>query len=199
MERMIKPVLQDEAFLADVKEAGKNKRELNLWWLGQSGFLLQFHGSHVLVDPYLSDSLTAKYAATDKPHVRMTERVIAPVMLNFIDVVTSSHNHTDHFDPDTLGPLLEVNPKMKLLLPEANRAVGSERLKIDARDSRLVEANAGDTKAIGTVRFQGIPAAHNELETDERGHNRFLGYIIEMGRWRIYHSGDSKLFPGIQD
>ncbi len=196
---MIKPILQGEAFLADVKEAGKNKRELNLWWLGQSGFLLQFHGAHALIDPYLSDSLTVKYAATDKPHVRMTELVVTPERLDFIDVATSSHNHTDHFDPETLNPLLEVNPKLKLILPEANRAIGAERLKMDPRDPRLIEANAGDTKAVGTVRFHGIPAAHNELDTDDRGHHKFLGYIIELGRWRIYHSGDSKLFPGIED
>ena len=34
----------------------------------------------------------------------MTERVIAPERLDFIDVVTSSHNHTDHLDRDTLAP-----------------------------------------------------------------------------------------------
>ena len=55
--------------------------------------------------PYLSDSLTAKYAGTDKPHVRMTERAIDPARLDFIDVVTSSHNHTDHLDHETLWPL----------------------------------------------------------------------------------------------
>ena len=48
----------------------------------------------LLLDPYLSDSLTQKYTATDKPHVCMTARVVAPERLDFIDLVTSSHNHT---------------------------------------------------------------------------------------------------------
>ena len=34
--------------------------------------------THLLIDPYLSDSLARKYAATDKPHVRMTALAIAP-------------------------------------------------------------------------------------------------------------------------
>src|SRR5687767_15674091 len=89
---MIRPVLQDEAFLEDVEKAGQDLQNLHLWWLGQSGFLVQWQGRHLLLDPYLSDSLTQKYAATDKPHVRMTEIPIAPERLNFIDVVTSSHN-----------------------------------------------------------------------------------------------------------
>ena len=46
--------------------------------------------------------LTKKYAATDKPHVRMTERVVAPEALRDLAVVTSSHNHTDHLDAETL-------------------------------------------------------------------------------------------------
>src|SRR5579872_5429395 len=112
---MIQPVRSDEAFLADV-----SRGDFQLWWLGQSGFLVQFHGRHLLIDPYLSDSLTKKYAATDKPHVRMTERVVDPARLDFIDVVTSSHNHTDHLDGETLGPLLRVNPGVKMVAPEAN-------------------------------------------------------------------------------
>ena len=103
---MKKPALQDDQFLADVAAARRDASSLHVWWLGQSGFLLQWHGKHLLFDPYLSDSLTAKYANTDKPHVRMTERVISPHRLNFIDVVTSSHNHTDHLDAETLRPLM---------------------------------------------------------------------------------------------
>src|SRR5512138_2201651 len=109
---MIKPVLQDDAFLDDVRRAKNDPDQLHLWWLGQSGYLVQWQGQHLLLDPYLSDSLTKKYASTDKPHVRMTERVIAPEQLNFIDVVTSSHNHTDHLDGETLIPLLQANPAL---------------------------------------------------------------------------------------
>src|SRR5678815_4766224 len=107
---MIKPLLQREKFLADIRQAKEDKSDLHLWWLGQSGFLLQWNGQHLLLDPYLSDSLPRKYAQTDKPHVRMTEIIVMPEQLDFIDVVTSSHAHTDHLDPETLGPLLQANP-----------------------------------------------------------------------------------------
>src|SRR2546421_9430008 len=110
---MIKPALQDNAFLEDVAATRHARETLSLWWLGQSGFLLQWQGRHLLFDPYLSDSLTKKYAQTEKPHVRMTERVIAPEKLDFIDIVTSSHGHTDHLDGETLIPLLKTNPAVK--------------------------------------------------------------------------------------
>src|SRR5262245_56829348 len=112
---MIKPIQQDDAFLADVAATKRDKSDaLRLWWLGQSGYLVQFHGRHLLIDPYLSDSLTKKYAETPKPHVRMTERVISPERLNFIDVVTSTHNHTDHLDAETLVPILDANSHIRL-------------------------------------------------------------------------------------
>ncbi|MGB1744123.1 MAG: MBL fold metallo-hydrolase, partial [Limisphaerales bacterium] len=109
---MIKPALQGEAFLTDVRYAASERNTLHIWWLGQSGFLAQWRGEHLLFDPYLSDSLTRKYAATDKPHTRMTELVVEPERLDFIDVATSSHNHTDHLDGETLLALMQTNPEM---------------------------------------------------------------------------------------
>src|SRR5512132_2377729 len=80
-EPMIQPALKDDDFLADVLAARDYPNDVHLWWLGQSGFLVQWQDHHLLLDPYLSDSLTHKYAATDKPHVRMTEIVVAPERL----------------------------------------------------------------------------------------------------------------------
>jgi L-ascorbate metabolism protein UlaG (beta-lactamase superfamily) len=196
---MVRPILQDEALLADVRAAHHGHGHFHLWWLGQSGFLLQWQKRHALLDPYLSDSLTAKYAATDKPHVRMTARVIAPERLDFVDVVTSSHNHTDHFDADTLLPLLASNPKLQLLIPEANRGVSAYRLKLSPKSPTFVGINAGDIRTLGGFRFHGIPAAHNELEEDADGNHKFLGTIVEFGPWRIYHAGDTKLYRGLED
>src|SRR5512137_1897109 len=106
----MKPAFQkDEALLEDIARARAESRS-RVWWLGQSGFLVHTPEATILFDPYLSDSLTHKYADTDKPHTRVTERVIAPELLTGIDVITSSHNHTDHLDAETLLPLLKSNP-----------------------------------------------------------------------------------------
>ncbi|MFM1768223.1 MAG: hypothetical protein RJA22_752 [Verrucomicrobiota bacterium] len=192
---MIRPLLQDDAFLADVERARREApRSLHLWWLGQSGFLLQWQGRHLLLDPYLSDSLTRKYAGTERPHVRMTERVVAPERLGFVDVATSSHNHTDHLDAATLGPLLQANPRLELVIPEANRAFAADRLALAA--DRPLGLNAGGSVTVAGFTVQAVPAAHNRLECDEAGRHRFLGYVVEAGPWTIYHAGDTLRYPG---
>jgi L-ascorbate metabolism protein UlaG (beta-lactamase superfamily) len=189
---MIQPVLQDDDFLADVFAARHYPNDVHIWWLGQSGFLVQWQGHHLLFDPYLSDSLTRKYAGTDKPHVRMTELVIRPERLDFIDVVTSSHNHTDHLDKETLVALMRVNPKLQLVVPEANRGFGADRLGVAIEFLRGLAAD--ETKRFGVFEITGVPAAHPQREKDEWGHHKFLGYVVQCGDFKIYHSGDTILY-----
>jgi L-ascorbate metabolism protein UlaG (beta-lactamase superfamily) len=188
---MIEPFLKDEKFLDDVEASNLHDGNYRVWWLGQSGFLLQWNGHHALLDPYLSDSLTRKYANTDKPHVRMTGRVIDPFLLNFIEVVTSSHTHTDHLDPETLGPLMLANPALKLVAPEANREVIANRLNVDV--SFLVGISDGQSVDVGEFNFTAVPAAHDEVSAN------CMGFIIKFGIWTVYHSGDTRLYPGMAE
>jgi L-ascorbate metabolism protein UlaG (beta-lactamase superfamily) len=188
---MIQPVLQDGEFLADVHTADVNDGHFRLWWLGQSGFLVQWRGHHLLLDPYLSDSLTRKYANTDKPHVRMTAQVVDPSRLDFIDVVTSSHNHTDHLDGKTLGPLLCANPELKIVVPEANRQFVAERMGIDPQ--LPLGLRDGESVEVGEFNLTAVPAAHEELGPG------YLGYVVQFGPWTLYHSGDTLLYNGMAE
>ena len=193
---MIRPFLQDELFLEDVRQARSHPEQLHLWWLGQSGFLVLGQGRFLLLDPYLSDSLTRKYAGTEKPHVRMTERVIAPEKLGFVEAVTSTHNHTDHLDAETLLPLIDANPGLQVIVSRANQDFAAQRL--GAPPERLTPIRAdGDAVQAGPFRLRAIPSAHEALEVDEHGDHSFIGYLVEVGKWRLYHSGDCCLYPGL--
>lgn len=188
--------LKDDDFLADVA-AHRGQPGLRLWWLGQSGFLVHFDSFFALFDPYLSDSLTRKYAATDKPHVRVTERVIDPARLEDISLVTSSHNHTDHLDAETLNPLRAANPGLRIVVPEANRAFAAGRLGCDPDElTGLVD---GQRVEHGPFMIEALPAAHEALETDDRGRNIYLGYVLTAGPYRVYHSGDTVLYEGLAE
>ena len=191
---MIEPALSDDAFLADVR-ATRGNPGLHLWWLGQSGFLIHHEGRFALLDPYLSDSLTKKYANTDKPHVRMTRRVVDPARLNFVHVISSSHNHTDHLDAETIGPIMAADPKVKLVIPEANRDFVAQRLRSPPHVPEGVED--GMSVKAGGFEFHGVPAAHERRELDDQGRDFYLGYVVKAGRWSVYHSGDTVMYDGM--
>lgn len=194
---MIEAALADDAFLEDVGEAAKEAETLHLWWVGQSGFLVQWKGAHLLFDPYLSDSLTRKYEKTDKPHVRMTELVTDPSWLNFVNVVTSSHNHTDHLDGETIVPMMKVNEDLQLVIPEANRAFVAKRLHCDP--DWPIGLDDGTSCEIGPFEITGVPAAHEEIDQDDEGRHRYLGYVVNAGPWTIYHSGDTVRYDGMPE
>lgn len=194
---MIKAFQKDEQFLADVKSVDRASDHFHLWWLGQSGYLIHWKTSYILLDPYLSDSLTKKYAESDKPHIRMTELVVDPSKLDFISLVTSSHNHTDHLDGETLRPLLTANPQINLVVPKANLSFVSERVQCD--ENYPIGLAQGESVNIGGFSLHAIPAAHNKLDKDPKGRCKYLGYIIQFGSWSIYHSGDTIWYPGLEN
>jgi L-ascorbate metabolism protein UlaG (beta-lactamase superfamily) len=194
-EFMITPFQAHDALLADIANARREPASAHLWWLGQSGFLLHAHGRHLLLDPYLSDSLTKKYAATDKPHVRMTELIIDPRRLDFIDVVTSSHNHTDHLDAETLRPLLQVNANLTLVVAAANVDFAAERLHVPPE--RLTAVDVGGSVQVAGFTIHPVPAAHESIDRDALGRCRFVGFVVEFAGKAIYHSGDTVLYEGM--
>ena len=177
---MIEPERSDDAFLADV-ESARAEAGLHVWWLGQSGFLLQYAGRHLLVDPYLSDSLTRKYADTSTPHVRMTRRVVAPQRLGFVDVILSTHGHTDHLDEETLravgAPVVAPAGTVEL----ARRRSGAE----------VTGVSEGEALVLAGFGIEAVPALHPG--------DHCVGYVIAAGPYRLYHSGDTAAIdPGVR-
>ena len=186
---MRKAYCSESSFLNSIYKHKNDKKHFNVWWLGQSGFLIQWNGKHLLMDPYLSESLTNKYAETDKPHIRMTERVVNPLKMDFVNVVTASHGHTDHLDPETLHPLIQANNNLDLIVPAAEINLAMERSGLPK--DKITTINVGETIKSNGFTIRAIPSAHEKIKKDQDGNHYYLGYIVNFGSWTIYHSGDT--------
>ena len=191
---LIQAIQKDDILLNDIKTS-ETGNGFKIWWLAQSGFLIKWQGKFLLFDPYLSDSLSVKYASTDKPHTRMSELAIDPARLDMIDIVTSSHNHTDHLDGETIIPLLSANSNMKFIIPEANRDFVCERVK--CKNDFPIGLSDGEFVEVNGFKIRGVPAAHNTIERDENGKLKFMGFVAEFGSYKVYHSGDTLWYDGI--
>ncbi|CAH0996096.1 hypothetical protein EMA8858_02226 [Emticicia aquatica] len=193
---LIKPKQKNIELLNDI-QSFDSFSGFKVWWLAQSGFLIKWQGKYLLFDPYLSDSLSIKYQNTDKPHVRMSELVISPQQLDFIDIVTSSHNHTDHLDAETLIPIIQKNSSIKFIIPEANRTFVADRIQCDLNFP--IGLNEGLSFQYKGFTITGIPAAHNSVEKNEKGECKFMGFITQFGHFSVYHSGDTLWFDGLEE
>ena len=194
---MIEPLLSDDDFLRDLESVPQASDRLDLWWLGQSGFIVQM-GTRICIDPYLSDSLTGKYAGTDKPHVRMSRRVVDPARLADVTALMSTHAHTDHLDAETLNAI-HAHPSNGLLwfiYPRATEQIVAQRF-VKGR-SPTSAMNPGESITICGINIVAVPAVHDPPETDADGNYRCLGYVLD-GRLTVYHSGDGTVYPGMAE
>jgi L-ascorbate 6-phosphate lactonase len=191
---MIEPIQAGDKLLNDVESTDPAEGTLAVWWLGQSGYLLKSRSGTMVIDPYLSEHLTRKYEGTGKPHVRMTRSPCRGADLRRIDLVLSSHKHSDHLDPGTMPELLDASPEAKLVLPEA---LIEHAVALGLPAGRLVGLDAGRDFDHRGFRVRALPSAHEGLDTDERGRHLYLGYVVEVDGFRLYHSGDTLSYDGL--
>jgi len=192
---MIEPVHQGAELIEEIESTTPSPGSLFVWWLGQSGFLIKSRQGLLAVDLYLSEHLTRKYQATDRPHVRMTRAPIHGKDLRGVDLVLASHKHSDHLDPGTLPDLLAASPAY-LVLPETSR---DHALALGLPAGRMVGLDAGDMVERAGFRVRAIPSAHEGLDTDQHGRHLYLGYVVESEGRRLYHSGDSLAYEGLPE
>lgn len=88
---------------------------MKITWLGQAGLLFEKNGKTVMVDPYLSDSVV-KVNPLNYRRVPVKESLfdITP------DVMIFTHDHLDHYDPETAPRFFAKTDKQMLVLCPAS-------------------------------------------------------------------------------
>jgi len=167
----------------------------SIHWLGQAGFWINTGLHHVLIDPYLSDSLAKKYAGKPFEHRRMIAPPVAPDALPRPDIVLVTHAHTDHMDAETLAPLQRRFPDLPFVVPAARLDIARARIGDGAC---LIGVDADQTYTpLDGLTLHVLPAAHENFEQDEAGRHAFLGYAFASNGMRIAHSGDTIPYDGL--
>ena len=176
--------------------SGPRNGAASVRWLGQAGFLIEGGGVRVVVDPYLSNSLEAKYRGSGIPHERMFPAPVSPAALGYVDLVLCTHAHTDHMDPDTLRPLARRLAGLRVVVPAASLSIAESRTGITA--PRLIGVDAGETHSLcdDRLKLHVFRAAHETLDCDAQGRHHFLGFGLDIGGRRIFHSGDTIPYLG---
>ena len=153
--------------VADFSAMPLDAGQTALWWLGQAGFAVRFGAIRLLIDPYLSDFLAAKYAGKEAPHARMMPAPLDARAVGDLDLVFCSHAHSDHMDPDTLGPIARNNPGCRFVVP---RAVVATAAKRGVDPAATIGLDDGESAELADgVGVEAVAAAHETLRTNDRG------------------------------
>jgi L-ascorbate metabolism protein UlaG (beta-lactamase superfamily) len=166
-------------------------------WLGQAGFAIRTGDLSIMIDPYLSDSLEAKYRDSGPSHARLMPAPVRPELVRDLNYVLCSHSHSDHMDPETLAALAVGNPRCRFVVPGAEldtaraRGVPADRT-IAAKPCQHLRLSSG-------IDLETIAAAHEAPPVSARDDHPFLGFIIRFEGLTLYHSGDSVVYGGLSE
>ena len=180
-------MLTGKALIEDIDRPELAAGEVAFWWLGQHSFVLKLGGKVLYLDPYLSDVKS-----------RTVRPLLAPEEITHADIITGSHDHSDHIDRAAWPKLAKASPQARFVVPRPVLDRGlPEDLGIDA--DRFVGLTGGETVELGGIGITGVPAAHERLDVDPAtGLNPYLGFLIEAGGCRVYHSGDTCKYEGLE-
>lgn len=147
---------------------------MKVTWIGQAGLLLEVSGLQIMIDPYLSDSV----GETDP---RKHRRV--PVQERLFDltpdVLLFTHDHLDHYDPQTAPRFLEKSGSMTVLAP----GTCWQKARQFGGDHNYVLFDRGTEWTQGDVRFTAVTAVHSDAYA--------IGVVIEGEGKCIYVTGDT--------
>jgi L-ascorbate metabolism protein UlaG (beta-lactamase superfamily) len=147
---------------------------MKIIWLGQAGLLCEKEGFQIMIDPYLSNSVE-KVNPKNFRRVAVEERFfeVKP------DVMIFTHNHLDHYDPDTVKHFICKNSNMLVLAP---KSVWDEVRKIGGNNNYVL-FNRHTSWTENGIRFTAVKAEHSDITP--------IGVIIEDGVKKYYITGDT--------
>ena len=147
---------------------------MKIIWLGQAGLLFRKGDINILIDPYLSDSVE-KINPKNYRRVKVKEELfdVTP------DVMLFTHNHLDHYDPETVEKFLSRKPDMLILAPWS---VWTEVRK-NGGDHNYVLFDRHTTWTEYGIRFTAVKAEHSDPSA--------IGVILDDGEKKYYVTGDT--------
>lgn len=149
-------------------------------WLGQAGVLLDCDGVKILVDPYFTDS-AAEIACPRKMPVDPSVWDIDP------DLILITHEHIDHYDPETVSRFVNENTSRTVLSPFSVR---SKLLSCKGKHN-LVQVIPGVVWTEGDVVITAVSAVHSDPYA--------VGFIVEYDDQSVYITGDTLFCPPLLD
>ena len=161
--------------------------QVALWWLGQHGFVVKGGGTVVYLDPFLTPL-----------EGRLVPPLLRPEEVTNAAAVCGSHDHADHIDRPAWPAMAQASPRARFVLPAAVRDAVLGDLGLPA--DRVVGLDAGAVARLDAAAIMAVPAAHEFLDCDPAtGRFPYLGFVVRLNGFTLYHAGDSCLYEGIHD
>jgi len=183
------PEMSGDELRETIEETTIDRGEVAVCWLTQASWLLKFRKCTILIDPWWRD-----LDAGDQWGKLLGEFPLAPDEFPHIDYIFCTHWHDDHICPTTLPKLAAQFPAAKFVVPLRSRKM---IIEMGIPRGRIHSMHGNDSGQLGKgLSFFSVPAAHEELDADDRNAHMYLGFLIRCDGTTVFHMGDSRPYPG---
>ena len=147
---------------------------MKIIFLGQAGLLFEKDGFKIMIDPYLSNSVE-KINQKNYRRVAVNESFfdIKP------DVMIFTHNHLDHYDPETVERFITTDSNITILAP---KSVWDEVRKIGGNNNYVL-FNRHTSWTENGIEFTAVKAEHSDTTP--------IGVIVDDSEKKYYVTGDT--------
>ena len=162
-----------------------------LWYLGQSGFAVKTKELLVFFDPVFADLQNSDGTTRRYYPAPFSPEEAARTGVSF---VFCSHDHLDHFQPETVVPMAKTQPKLQIVIPAPSVR---KAVSLGVPEGQIIAAHADRPIRLpdGCI-CTPIPAAHETYELDENGDHRALSYLFQTSDgMKLFHAGDTVATP----
>lgn len=167
---------------------------LRVTWFGHSSMLVEIDGHRVLTDPAWSERASPLSWIGPK---RWYPFPVAVEALPAIDAVVVSHDHYDHLDYGTIVAIAAAHPEAQFVVP---LGIGAHLEYWGIPEARITELDWWETARVRGLDVVAVPARHASGRVlFDFGATLWAGYALVGPEHRAYFSGDTGLFPAMQE
>jgi len=177
----------------EIEQLPVNDQSVAIWGLGQTGYVIKGREHIIYIDPYLTDTLRI---TTGDICTRLFPPPLEPEEICNATAVFCTHGHGDHLDPVTLQGISKYSPLARFIVPHIHLR---DVTALGIPEDRVYCPKQNQRQSIGNVEFIPISAAHPQVEYDNEGYSKYLGYLFFFGEITLFHAGDTVLYPEIID
>jgi L-ascorbate metabolism protein UlaG (beta-lactamase superfamily) len=145
--------------------------KLSITWNGHAGFKIIYGNMKVYIDPY----------KLSKTYEKISDA----------DIVLITHNHFDHLSIEDLKNIINertVIVSAQECISQLKSLKVKESIGIDPRNSVKVD----------DLRIETVPAYNIDKDFHPKNDKK-IGFIVEFGNDRLYHTGDSDIIPEMKE